>query len=87
MKEFGKFLVWQWRKWQLWQRWFILGMLLQLAGWVSPDPWHTVLLFSGIGIVFAHMVKWWVWDTARESWARYKEDRNKLFGVIKDSDC
>lgn len=86
MKEFFNFLSWQWHKFQAWQRWFILGMILQAVSWFSPEPWSTVLLFTGVGIVFGHMLKWWVWDTSVESWRKYKEERNTLFGVIKDSD-
>ena len=86
MKEFIGWTVWTWRNWELWQKLFIAGMLLQIIGWFVPGTAGLFVSGLGLGIIFGHILKWFVWDSAKASWEKYKQHRNELLTTIKDSD-
>ena len=87
MKEIFGFIAWQWRKWELWQRIFIVSMTVFVGAVFLPEPYDiyvvSALMFATLGWTF----KWAVWDNLKVSWQKYKQERNQLFKTIKDSDC
>ena len=87
MKEILGFITWQWRKWELWQKIFIVSMFVFVVAVMLPEPYDiyvvSTLMFAMLGWTF----KWAVWDNLKVSWQKYREERNKLFKTIKDSDC
>lgn len=87
MREILKFLAWQWRKWEFWQKCFIVSAPLMGASIAAPEAWRIYLAAIPMLVAFGFTFKWFVWDGVRSSWRKYCEERNKLFGVIKDSDC
>jgi hypothetical protein len=85
MREIVKFILWQWRKFEGWQKMFIFSMFLQGAALPMGEPWGVYVSGAGLVIVLAYFFKWAVWDALGASWKKYKEERNKIFNVIKDS--
>ena len=86
MKEFFKFLQWRWKTWQTWQSLFVLAMLLQIVALFIPVMICQAIWILGFSVPAFFLIKWFIWETAKESWHKYKEDRNQLLTTIKDSD-
>lgn len=84
--EILKFLNWQWNRWQTWQKVFIAAMILQLASLVVSGTAGMVIWAIGFSVTLGFLMKWFIWDLVSANYIKYKEERNKLFGVIKDSD-
>jgi len=87
MKEILGFIAWQWRKWELWQRLFIVSMIVFVGAILLPDPYDVYVVLVLMGVMLAWTFKWAVWDNLRANWQKYREERNRLFKIIKDSDC
>jgi len=87
MKEILGFIAWQWRKWELWQRLFIVSMIVFAGAILLPDPYDVYVVLVLMGVMLAWTFKWAVWDNLRANWQKYREERNRLFKIIKDSDC
>ena len=86
MREIVKFLQWQWRRFELWQKLFILCAFLMGAG-IAAEGLAQQILFGTAAVVYlGYIFKWAVWDGVRSSWQQYKQHRNQLFTTIKDSD-
>ncbi len=84
--EIVKFLRWQWDKWETWQKIFFAAVILQIISVAVPGIVGIVIWTTGLTVTLCFMIKWFIWDVLRDNYIKYKEDRNKLFGVIKDSD-
>ncbi len=85
--EIIRFIKWGIAKLELWQWAFILSGLLSIFSLLAPQPWNNYMNGFSLGIVFTFFFKWAIIDSIRSSWHKYREERNKLFGVIKDSEC
>ncbi len=86
MKEFLGWLAWTWRNWEPWQKMFMFAMFLQGAGWGLGGDYGLYVTGLGMIIVMGYILKWFVWDSAKASWAKYKEHRNELLTTIKHSE-
>ena len=86
IKELYNFLIWKWQSFQTWQKMFLAAMAIQTLGWFVPGTIGMILAGLGIAVVFGYMLKWFVWDELRNSWAKYKAERNSLLTTIKNSD-
>ena len=87
MKEIFGWLKWSIQGLQVWQRWFIFAIVLNFGSLAFPDPYHWYVNGAGMCIVLGYMLKWFVWDSIKASWLKYKQHRNELFNTIKSSDC
>lgn len=89
MKEIFRFIVWHWRKWSVDQRFYMLAGFLIGCGIKDAIEGNgpNILMKAGLAILFVIFLKWFVWEPIRESWLKYKAERNQLFETIKDSDC
>jgi hypothetical protein len=87
MKEILGFIAWQWRKWELWQRLFIVSMIVFVGAILLPDPYDVYVVLVLMSVMLGWTFKWAVWDNLRANWQKYREERNRLFKIIKDSDC
>ena len=85
MKEFVNFIVWQWCKWELWQKGYIIGAFFMGAGVVAPNPYDIYLFAIPMILMFFWTGKWWVWDQLIANWNKYKTEKRELFTNIKDS--
>ena len=86
MRELWGFIRWQCSRLELWQWAFILASFMQGVGWTLGGDWGQGIALSGLGIILVFFVKWGLWDTTRDSWAKYKKHRNELLTTIKTSD-
>jgi protein-S-isoprenylcysteine O-methyltransferase Ste14 len=86
MKEVVGFIAWQWRKWELWQRIFIVSMFVFVVAIMLPEPYDIYVVSALTFAMLAWTLKWAVWDNLKASWQKYQEERNQLFKTIKDSD-
>jgi len=57
--------------------------MLIISSIVAPDLIKNWLIYSGIAIVLAWNIKWWIWDIAINSWKKYCNERDNLFKTIK----
>ena len=85
MKEILEFIRWQWRKWEIWQKGYIIGAFFLGAGVVAPRPYNMYLFAIPMIILFLWFSKWMVWDQLKDSWTKYKTEKQELFTTIKDS--
>ncbi len=81
-----KFLQWQWQRWELWQRVYIISFLVFALNFVTDDPWRTWIMISVISVWLSFALKWLIWDRVRDSWQTYQKERLELFERIRDSD-
>ena len=81
-----KYAKWQWNKFELWQKLFILAMLLQATGYTLGNPYGIYLIAGGISIVIFYITKWFLVDVAIQSWNKFRQEENNLFDTIKNSD-
>jgi hypothetical protein len=86
MKEIWSFLHWNWQRFEGWQKMFMFAMFLQGAGWGMSGDKGLYISGLGMGIILSYLLKWFVWDAIKSSWAKYKSHRNELLTTIKDSD-
>jgi protein-S-isoprenylcysteine O-methyltransferase Ste14 len=86
MKEIFGFIAWQWRKWDLWQKIFIVSMTVFVGAVFLPNPYDVYVVGALMFVTLGWTFKWAVWDNLKVSWQKYKQERNKLFKTIKDSD-
>lgn len=86
IREIVKFLRWGWQRFETWQRVFLAAMLVQVTGWFVPGTVGWAMSVSGMTVVFGYMLKWFVWDSIKTSWHKYKSERNELLTTIKNSD-
>ena len=85
MKEILEFISWQWRKWEIWQKGYIIGAFFLGAGVVAPRPYDIYLFAIPMIVLFIWTGKWCVWDQVKESWTKYQTEKRELFTTIKDS--
>ena len=86
MKEILEFISWQWRKWEIWQKSYIIGAFFLGAGVVAPEPYSTYLITIPMIMLFLWTSKWLVWDQLKTSWIKYRTEKQELFTNIKNSD-
>ena len=86
MKEILGFIAWQWSKWELWQRIFIVSMAVFVGAILLPEPYDVYVMLALTFAMLGLMFKWAVWDNLQANWQKYQEERNSLFTTIKDSD-
>jgi protein-S-isoprenylcysteine O-methyltransferase Ste14 len=86
MKEIVGFIAWQWRKWELWQKIFILNVFLFAVAVTLPNPYDVYIVGALMFAMLAWTLKWAVWDNVRANWQKYRQERNQLFTTIKNSD-
>ncbi len=81
--EILRWLRWQWRQWETWQKCWIFGMFCMGISVGAPNP--VDLYFASIGIIMllGWTFKWWVFDVVKESYNKYKRQRDGLFDKIK----
>ena len=85
MKEILEFISWQWRKWEIWQKGYIIGAFFLGAGVVAPRPYNMYLFAIPMIILFLWCSKWMIWYQLKDSWIKYKTEKQELFTTIKDS--
>jgi hypothetical protein len=86
MKEILGFIAWQWRQWELWQRIFIVSMTVFAGAVLLPNPYDVYVVLTLTGAMLAWTFKWAIWDNVQANWQKYKQERNQLLQIIKDSD-
>ena len=85
MKEILEFISWQWRKWEIWQKGFIIGAFFAGGSVFAPNPYDVYLFAIPMTALFFWCGKWMVWDQVKASWTKYKTEKQELFTTIKDS--
>lgn len=86
MKEVIGFITWQWRQCLLYQKLFVAGAFVFGVAVMLPEPYDIYIIVALMFVTLAWMFKWCVWDNLKLSWIKYKEERNRLFDLIKDSE-
>lgn len=85
MKEILQFIRWQWSKWELWQKGYIICAFFMGAGVVAPRPYNIYLFAIPMTMLFIWTGKWLIWDQVKASWNKYQTEKQGLFTTIKDS--
>jgi hypothetical protein len=85
MREILGFIRWCFSGLELWQWSFIASMGFQIASLFADETARVWLNGLGLAIILGFLIKWVLWDSVRRAWGRYKQERNQLFSVIKDS--
>lgn len=88
IKNVVGFLKWHWDNWSVDQRFYMLAAFLVGCGLKDAIAGNgpNILMQSGLAILFAIFLKWFVWEPVRDSWRKYCEQRNSLLTTIKMSD-
>ena len=87
MKEQIGFVRWWFSKLELWQ-WILLASLLLNVGSLFAIGTEISSNMNLVGMILLLIVffKWFVLDSLKTSWTRYKEQKNSLLTTIKESD-
>ena len=87
MKEQIEFIRWWFSKLEIWQ-WILLASLVFNVGSLFAIGTEISSGMNLVGMILLLIVffKWFVLDSLKTSWTRYKEQRNTLLTTIKDSD-
>ena len=87
MKEQFRFVRWLFSGLELWQ-WVLLSSLLFNVGslFALGSAISSGMNLVGMILLLIVFFKWFVLDSLKNSWTRYKEQRNTLLTTIKDSD-
>ena len=87
MKEQIGFIRWWFSKLEIWQ-WILLASLVFNVGSLFAIGTEISSGMNLVGMILLLIVffKWFVLDSLKTSWTRYKEQRNTLLTTIKDSD-
>jgi len=86
MKNFLGFLKWQWGRFELWQRIYIISVCTVLFGMTQEGMTRTVLMGGPVLLGLAWGLKLLIWDRAKESYQEYQKQKSNLFETIKTSD-
>lgn len=86
MKEIFRFIKWQWRKFEFWQKMFIFASFVGGASIGAPPEIRFYMLLFPMIVMLGFLAKWIIWDRTIESWNQYKQERTRLFDIIKNSD-
>jgi len=86
MKEILEFISWQWSKWEIWQKGYVICAFFLGAGVVAPNPYDIYLFAIPMIALLIWTGKWWVWDQVKASWIKYQTEKQELFTNIKNSD-
>jgi hypothetical protein len=86
MKNILCFIRWQWNKWETWQKFYILGAFLFGMAAVLPQPYSHFVGSIPVIMLFLTVGKWWIWDPLQSAYSEFKNERQNLFEVIKNSD-
>lgn len=86
--EFFRFLKWHWDSWSVSHRFYMLGAFFVGCGIKDSIQGNgpNIMMQIGFAIWLAIFVKWFVWDSFKSSWAKYRQHRNELLTTIKESD-
>ena len=87
MKEQIGFIRWWCSKLEIWQ-WVLLASLVLNVGSLFAIGTEISSNMNLVGMILLLIVffKWFVLDSFKSSWTRYKEQRNSLLTTIKESD-
>ena len=87
MKEQIGFIRWWFSKLEIWQ-WILLASLVFNVGSLFAIGTEISSGMNLVGMILLLIVffKWFVLDSLKTSWTRYKEQRNSLLTTIKESD-
>jgi hypothetical protein len=86
MKKFFAFLKWHISKWSPTQRLWMLGAFFFGAGamdYIETGKPNTSI-FIAWACWIAVFVKWFMWDTAVDSWKQFEGERKDLFKTIDE---
>lgn len=81
--EIFRWIRWQWRQWEMWQKAFVMAMVFLGMALTGPSPLDLYFAAVGIIIVFGFTFKWFVYDVVKDSYTKYKRQRDELFNTIK----
>lgn len=83
-----KFIKWQWSKFELWQKYWMVAMLCNITGslTLSRYTFGTYLFYIGASMVVLGIVKLFIIDPLKDSYSNFKKEEQNLFETIKYSD-
>ena len=87
MNEQIGFIRWWFSKLELWQVFLLVSMLLNVGSlFAIGTEISSNMNLVGMILLLIVFFKWFVLDSVKATWIRYKEQRNNLLTTIKDSD-
>ena len=84
MKDVWLFLKWQYSKLEFWQKVYLVNFFLMGFTAFRTDEVSRVIFYITLIVPLAFMVKWFVIDSIRASWRKFKSDKANLFNTIKE---
>jgi hypothetical protein len=86
MKDIIGYLRWTVSNWDITDRLYWGGITIVFIGLFLPEPTAWYIITIGVTCLLISFVKGLVWESLKRSYGRYKDERNKLFNTIKESD-
>jgi uncharacterized membrane protein len=86
MKKFLAFLKWHWDSWTFGQKVYIIGGFFVGVGFKDFMETGTppIAMQIGFAIWFSILLKWFFWDSIRDSWKRFEQERRDVFKTIDE---
>lgn len=77
------YLRWLWQRIEFWQKCFILAMFPVISSMFFDSPWDKYLYIAGMAVIISFFLKWTIWDGIRNSYAKFREEKETLFNKIR----
>jgi hydrogenase-4 membrane subunit HyfE len=84
--EILKFIKWQWTRFELWQKVYLFCFLAMISSLFLNDPYDYYVWTFSIIVIFGYFIKWFIFDSLKNSYEKYKKEKSELFNFIKESD-
>ncbi len=84
MKDVILFIKWQYSKLEFWQKVFIVNFFIMGFTAARTDEISKYLFVLSVAVPFLFMTKWFVIDSIRDSWKKFKSQKANLFNTIKE---
>ena len=84
MKDVWLFVKWQCAKLETWQIVFLINLFLMGFTAFRTDEMSKAIVTTTLLVPFMFMIKWFVIDSIRDNWKKFKEQKANLFNTIKE---
>lgn len=84
MSDVWLFVKWQYSKLEFWQKVYLVNFFVMGFTAFRFDEVSRTIFYCTLLVPFGFMVKWFVIDSIRDSWRKFKSDKANLFNTIKE---
>lgn len=84
MKDVLLFIKWQYQKLEFYQKIFILNSFVMGFTLAREDEISKIIFYCSLMVPLLFLCKWFIIDSIRDNWKKFKEQKSNLFNTIKE---